>query len=193
MNAGVRLLESEGQGALTIRAVTREAGVSHGAPRRYFPTLSALAAAVARVGLVDLGVALNSAAQQAVSPRESLNAMAHTYVQFAAQRPAMFALIFRHDLLEGSGENLRLASRPVFDALIDRRGRSRCAGESTVHSPATVDLRARNSGAPLHPCAGADHRRFGGDGVDPPRSARRDRRRYRTRDLTDAGSWRTFL
>ncbi|WP_256993495.1 TetR/AcrR family transcriptional regulator [Rhodococcus sp. 06-418-5] len=119
VNAGVRLLESEGQGALTIRAVTREAGVSHGAPRRYFPTLSALAAAVARVGLVDLGLALNSAAQQAVSPRESLDAMAHTYVQFAAQRPAMFALIFRHDLLEGSGENLRLASRPVFDALID--------------------------------------------------------------------------
>ncbi|WP_256990836.1 TetR/AcrR family transcriptional regulator [Rhodococcus sp. 06-235-1A] len=117
VDAGVRLLESEGQGGLTIRAVTREAGVSHGAPRRYFPTLSALAAAVARVGLVDLGTALNSAAQQSDSPRDALDAMAYAYVQFAAQRPSMFALIFRHDLLEGSGENLRQQSRPLFEAL----------------------------------------------------------------------------
>ena len=118
VDAGVRLLESEGQGGLTIRAVTREAGVSHGAPRRYFPTLSALAAAVARVGLFELETALNSAAQQSDSPRDALDAMAHAYVDFAARRPAMFALVFRHDLLEGSGENLRLASRPIFDALI---------------------------------------------------------------------------
>ncbi|WP_052060646.1 TetR/AcrR family transcriptional regulator [Rhodococcoides fascians] len=117
VDAGVRLLENEGQGGLTIRAVTREAGVSHGAPRRYFPTLSALAAAVARVGLVDLSTALNSAAQQSDSPRDALDAMAHAYVQFAARRPAMFALIFRHDLLEGSGENLRGQSRPLFEAL----------------------------------------------------------------------------
>jgi AcrR family transcriptional regulator len=117
VDAGVRLLENEGHGGLTIRAVTREAGVSHGAPRRYFPTLSALAAAVARVGLVDLSTALNSAAQQSDSPRDALDAMAHAYVQFAARRPAMFALIFRHDVLEGSGENLRGQSRPLFEAL----------------------------------------------------------------------------
>ncbi|WP_237669250.1 MULTISPECIES: TetR/AcrR family transcriptional regulator [unclassified Rhodococcus (in: high G+C Gram-positive bacteria)] len=118
VDAGVRLLESEGQGGLTIRAVTREAGVSHGAPRRYFPTLSALSAAVARVGLVDMGAALHRAALQTMSPQEALHAIADAYVDFAAQRPAMFALIFRHDLLEGSGENLRLASRPLFEALI---------------------------------------------------------------------------
>ncbi len=122
VDAGVRLLENEGQGGLTIRAVTREAGVSHGAPRRYFPTLSALAAAVARVGLTDLGTALNSAAQQSDSTRDALDAMAYAYVWFAAQRPAMFALIFRHDLLVGSGENLRLTSRPLFEALIDAVG-----------------------------------------------------------------------
>nr|WP_314144098.1 TetR/AcrR family transcriptional regulator [uncultured Rhodococcus sp.] len=118
VDAGVRLLESEGQGGLTIRAVTREAGVSHGAPRRYFPSLNALSAAVARVGLVDMGAALDRAALQSMSPQEALHAIADAYVDFAAQRPAMFALIFRHDLLEDSGENLRLASRPLFEALI---------------------------------------------------------------------------
>ena len=114
MDAGVRLLENEGQGGLTIRAVTREAGVSHGAPRRYFPTLSALAAAVARVGLVDLSTALNSAAQQSGSPHDAVNAIADAYVGFAARRPAMFALIYRHDELDGSGEKLRLTSRTLF-------------------------------------------------------------------------------
>ncbi len=118
IDAGVRLLESEGREGLTIRAVTREAGVSHGAPRRYFPTLNALAAAVARVGLDDLGVALNTAARQADSPRDALDAMADAYVRFAAQRPAMFALAFRHDILAGSGEDLRQSSRPLFEALI---------------------------------------------------------------------------
>ena len=118
IDAGVRLLESEGPEGLTIRAVTRDAGVSHGAPRRYFPTLNALAAAVARVGLVDLGAALNNAAQHADSPREALDAVADAYVTFAAQRAAMFALIFRHDILAGSGENVRQTSRPLFEALI---------------------------------------------------------------------------
>ena len=122
VDAGVRLLESRGPEGLTIRAVTREAGVSHGAPRRYFPTLNALAAAVAGVGLVDLGSALDTAAHQSDSPRDALGAMAHAYVHFAVQRPAMFALIFRHDLLESSGQNLREESRPLFQTLTSAIG-----------------------------------------------------------------------
>ncbi|WP_415974547.1 TetR/AcrR family transcriptional regulator [Rhodococcus sp. 077-4] len=119
IDAGVRLLERDGLDGLTIRAVTREAGVSHGAPRRYFPTLHALAAAVARVGLVDLDATMKVAAQQSDSPLAALDAVADAYVQFAVERPAMFALIFRHDMLEGSGENLRDTSRPLFHALIE--------------------------------------------------------------------------
>lgn len=122
VDAGVRLLEADGLDGLTIRAVAREAGVSHGAPRRYFPTLNALAAAVARVGLIDLGAAIDIAARQSASAREALDASAHAYVQFAARRPAMFALIFRHDLLENSGEDLRRTSRPLFQSLVDAVG-----------------------------------------------------------------------
>ncbi|OZE84287.1 hypothetical protein CH298_23890 [Rhodococcoides fascians] len=122
VDAGVRLLDRDGQDGLTIRAVTREAGVSHGAPRRYFPTLNALAAAVARVGLVDLGERATSAARQSNSPLTALDAIAEAYVQFAVERPAMFALMFRHDLLEGSGEKLGDTSRPLFDTLIETVG-----------------------------------------------------------------------
>ena len=47
---GVELLTAEGTEALTLREIARRAGVSHGAPRRYFPTHRELLAAVARVG-----------------------------------------------------------------------------------------------------------------------------------------------
>lgn len=40
------------------------------------------------------------------------------YVDFAQRRPAMFTLIFRHDLLEGSGAELRNASRPLYEWLV---------------------------------------------------------------------------
>ena len=54
VQAGVDLLEEEGLGNLTLRAITRRTGVSHGAPRRYFPTHNALLAAIAATGLADL-------------------------------------------------------------------------------------------------------------------------------------------
>ena len=52
--AGVELLEEEGLAALSLRAITRRVGVSHGAPRRYFPTHNSLLAAIAATGLADL-------------------------------------------------------------------------------------------------------------------------------------------
>src|SRR5690348_5720240 len=44
VSAGVGLLEEVGAAQLALRAIAREAGVSHGAPRRYFPTHNALLA-----------------------------------------------------------------------------------------------------------------------------------------------------
>ncbi|WP_317615618.1 TetR-like C-terminal domain-containing protein [Williamsia muralis] len=40
--------------------------------------------------------------------------MARAYVDFAARRPGMFELLFRHDLLEGGGENLRVTTIPML-------------------------------------------------------------------------------
>lgn len=44
--------------------------------------------------------------------------MATEYVAFAGQRPEMFTLMFRHDLLEGSGENLRETTLPLFERFV---------------------------------------------------------------------------
>lgn len=47
---GVELVGREGAAASGLREIARAAGVSHGAPRRYFPTHHALLAAIARAG-----------------------------------------------------------------------------------------------------------------------------------------------
>ncbi|MDC3727092.1 TetR/AcrR family transcriptional regulator [Rhodococcus sp. Rp3] len=113
--AGVALLEETGSPDVGLREIARRAGVSHGAPRRYFPTHRSLLAAIAREGLRDLGEELAAAVH---TSDDVLTAVAGTYVDFARRRPAMFTLIFRHDLLEGSGAELRQTSRPLFEWLV---------------------------------------------------------------------------
>ncbi|MFF1822250.1 TetR/AcrR family transcriptional regulator [Kribbella sp. NPDC058245] len=121
VQAGVELLESEGLTNLTLRAITRRTGVSHGAPRRYFPTHNALLAAIAATGLADLATRLALPVDGSVdgSVEERLVAAAERYLEFAAERPGMFDLIFRHDLLEGAGGNLRAQSLPLLQTFID--------------------------------------------------------------------------
>ncbi len=113
--AGVELLEDEGLAALSLRAITRRVGVSHGAPRRYFPTHNSLLAAIAATGLADLAGRLTGSADG--TAREQLVELGRRYLAFAAERPAMFELIFRHDLLEGAGGNLRATTLPLLESL----------------------------------------------------------------------------
>ncbi|TDW18563.1 TetR/AcrR family transcriptional regulator [Kribbella kalugense] len=119
VEAGVELLEKEGLANLTLRAIARRAGVSHGAPRRYFPTHNALLAAIAATGLADLAARLEPADG---SPEDLLVEAARHYLEFAAERPGMFGLIFRHDLLAGAGGNLRATSLPLFQTFVDLIG-----------------------------------------------------------------------
>ncbi|WP_072802084.1 TetR/AcrR family transcriptional regulator [Rhodococcoides yunnanense] len=114
LDAAENLLESEGLSAVTVRSVARAAGMSHGAPRRYFPTLLGIHAAVARRGLEDLRTRIERAVGSASQPRARLRAAAVEYVRFAAERQHMFALIFRHDILADSGAQLRGTSLPLF-------------------------------------------------------------------------------
>src|SRR5688500_19561214 len=61
VQVGVSLLTRDGPQALSLREIARQAGVSHGAPRRYFPTHQALLAAIARQGYHQLGLQIATA------------------------------------------------------------------------------------------------------------------------------------
>ncbi|MFD8697360.1 TetR/AcrR family transcriptional regulator [Kitasatospora purpeofusca] len=120
--AGVELLALEGVHALTLREIARQAGVSHGAPRRYFATHAELLAAIAGHGFGELANALGLDAPppssvSAAAARHRLDELARGYLAFAAEQPGMFELMFRHDVLEGSGAELRRTSLPLFEAV----------------------------------------------------------------------------
>ncbi|MEV5651351.1 TetR/AcrR family transcriptional regulator [Nocardia sp. NPDC052254] len=117
VSVGVAMLEQVGAAQLGLRAIAREAGVSHGAPRRYFPTHNALLAGIAVRGFADLSARF--AAHDHEPPRVRIDRMATEYIDFAGRRPEMFTLMFRHDLLQGSGENLRRRTLPIYRSWVD--------------------------------------------------------------------------
>ncbi|MFE7761434.1 TetR/AcrR family transcriptional regulator [Streptomyces sp. NPDC057438] len=136
VEVGVELVTTEGVQALSLREIARRAGVSHGAPRRYFPTHLELLSAIARRGFEDLATRGTAAlGDGTASPREQITTLGHVYLDFALTRRGMHELMFRHDLLESNELGLRDASLPIFALLVDLVGRARpdadarlCAG-----------------------------------------------------------------
>jgi AcrR family transcriptional regulator len=121
---GVELVTAEGTDALSLRKIARRAGVSHGAPRRYFPTHRELLAAVARVGYDRLSDRIAALGEQD-DPRTGLLALGRLYLDFARTDRGMFELMFRHELLRGNQEGLRAAGKPLFAVLVELVARAR--------------------------------------------------------------------
>ncbi|WNF00518.1 TetR/AcrR family transcriptional regulator [Streptomyces luomodiensis] len=120
VDVGVELVGTEGVQALSLREIARRAGVSHGAPRRYFPTHLTLLSAIARRGFEELaGQAGAAIAGHPGDPRGQLMALARSWLEFALANRGMFELMFRHDLLESNHLGLRETSLPLFATLVE--------------------------------------------------------------------------
>ncbi|MET8975415.1 TetR/AcrR family transcriptional regulator [Streptomyces sp. NPDC004539] len=124
VDAGVELLAREGVQALTLREIARRAGVSHGAPRRYFPTHLELLSAIARRGFTELAERAEEA-MVILEVRPRVEQLARIYLEFAFDNPGMYELMFRHDLLESGHLGLRDTSLPLFSVLMESVGRVR--------------------------------------------------------------------
>ncbi|MGX1273439.1 TetR/AcrR family transcriptional regulator [Streptomyces phaeoluteigriseus] len=126
VDVGVELLAREGVGALTLREIARRAGVSHGAPRRHFPTHLELLSAIARRGFTDLAGRVASArGDGTATPREQITELGRVYLDFALANRGMYGLMFRHDLLNSGHLGLRDTSLPLFGVLVELVGRVR--------------------------------------------------------------------
>ena len=139
IDVGVDLVMSEGSASLGLREIARRAGVSHGAPRRYFPTHHALLSAIARRGFADLGVRFAAATGGASSARGQLQALGRAYVGYALEHSGMFELMFRHDLLDSDEHasdqpRLRESTLPLFEFLVGLVAQCR-AKRDTAHAP----------------------------------------------------------
>src|SRR3954453_17980194 len=61
LQAAERVLERDGLGGLTLRAVAREAGVSHAAPTHHFGDLTGLLSELAAIGFRQFNAAMAQA------------------------------------------------------------------------------------------------------------------------------------
>ena len=98
ITASLKLIEAEGIGAVSLRRVAREAGVSPGAPYHHFTDRSALLAAIIVRGSALLEQSLREARQHAPTAAAALGALIEAYVRFAAGNPAYIHLMLRPEL-----------------------------------------------------------------------------------------------
>jgi len=100
VEAGMQILVREGVDGVSLRAVARQARVSHSAPYHHFANKAALLAAMAVAGFDQLIEAIQGEAAQSGSddPWERLRATGRAYVLFAKCQPSVFRLMFRPEL-----------------------------------------------------------------------------------------------
>ncbi|MFD9048049.1 TetR/AcrR family transcriptional regulator [Streptomyces zaomyceticus] len=132
VDVGVDLVNAEGVQALSLREIARRAGVSHGAPRRHFPTHLDLLSAIARQGFAELAARVDAEDVESAAPRERIALLARVYLDYAGTRRGMYELMFRHDLLESGRLGLRETSLPLFARLAGLVARVRPAADPAV-------------------------------------------------------------
>ena len=121
VEAAEEILAEEGLEGLSLREVARRAGVTHGAPLRHYPSYAALLAEVASRGFRTLDAAVESAAAAVApgaGPTARLAAGARAYLDCAIAKPALFALMFRPELIDASHGTFLRDSHAAFEQLV---------------------------------------------------------------------------
>ena len=125
LQAAERVLERDGLAGLTLRAVAREAGVSHAAPTHHFGDLTGLVSELAAIGFRMFNAAMNAAGNSETHPMMKGLASAKAYVAYAQAHPGMYGVMFRSARLDYSRPALHEAAEASFAGLTRGVGASR--------------------------------------------------------------------
>src|SRR5882724_312320 len=125
LEAAERVLERDGLAGLTLRAVAREAGVSHAAPTHHFGDLTGLVSELAAIGFRQFNTAMELADAAGNSPIEKALAGAKAYVAYAQAHPGMYTLMFRAERLDMTRPSLHEAAGAAFAGLAGAVGARR--------------------------------------------------------------------
>lgn len=137
----LRVIADGGPSAVSLRALARDLGVSHAAPKNHFPTKESLFAEIAREGFVLFEAKL-AAAGEATQGADAnalgmIEAMGLAYLEFAREHASHFALMFRSDLFDP--EVIVADSSKAFDVL---QRAVRVGQENGWHASADPELLA---------------------------------------------------
>jgi AcrR family transcriptional regulator len=128
LDAAREVVAEDGLEGLTLRAIARRAGVSHGAPLRHFPTLAALLAAVGADGFrrleASVTAALAAAEASAAAEGRTLGALDRLgvagdgYLAMALDQPGVFTVTFRTERVDTADGDYQAAGARSFDQLV---------------------------------------------------------------------------
>ena len=119
---------------LTLRAVAREAGVSHAAPTHHFGDLTGLVSELAAIGFRQFNAAMAAGRLQPARCRRTRRmARAKAYVAYAQAHPGMYGLMFRTERLDMTRPSLHEAANASFAGL----------GRRDRRQPPRADFRSR--------------------------------------------------
>jgi AcrR family transcriptional regulator len=124
LKAAERVLERDGLAGLTLRAVAREAGVSHAAPTHHFGDLTGLLSELAAIGFRMFNVAMVAARASETHPMMKAMATAKAYVAYAQAHPGMYSLMFRNERIDMTRPSLHEAATAAFQGLANQAGAS---------------------------------------------------------------------
>jgi len=126
LEAAEKVLERDGPGGLSLRAVAREAGVSPAAPYHHFKDKEELMLAVGKAGFGKLNVELSAAATGRPDLGDRLSDIGVAYVEFAQNHPATYRVMYdcarRVDAMPESEEHDKSGFAMVKDAIREAAG-----------------------------------------------------------------------
>lgn len=93
VDAGLKALEVQDIGDISLRQLAREVGVSPTAVYRHFPDKAALLQALGEAGIEQMA-AWQKAAAAVATDRDTFAATGRAYVHWALAHPALFRLVF---------------------------------------------------------------------------------------------------
>ncbi|MEM9131743.1 MAG: WHG domain-containing protein [Actinomycetota bacterium] len=134
IDAAVAVVADEDPANLSLRAVARDLGVSHAAPKNHFTDKTALLTAIAIEGFERLAHELLVAIDEAASPLEALATAGRSYVRFSVGHPGYFRVMWRNDLLDQGDQQLERSGELALDALRQLVREAQATGWATGRS-----------------------------------------------------------
>ncbi|HEX6835154.1 MAG TPA: TetR/AcrR family transcriptional regulator, partial [Polyangia bacterium] len=136
LDAALAIVAQAGPGALSLRELAREAGVSHAAPYRHFASREALVITLAAEGFLGLGAEMARSAEGETNPLRRLRAMGVAYVSYAVSHPGHFRLMFGSEARQRAEDSeLARAGAPTLQSLIDVIAEGQRVGQLRAGDP----------------------------------------------------------
>lgn len=144
LDAVENVVLEKGVGHVSLRAVARQAGVTHAASAHHFANKAGLLTAFATQGYMELAQEVVNAIDEA-HPSDGpavLEAVGRAYVTFALANPGRFEVMFRLDVLNASDPDFVAASDGAYSLLVNTISRCESEGLLRGRDPEVVAVAA---------------------------------------------------